>query len=224
MYNILITGHRNGLGAALYMALALEHHVIGYDILDGFDVCDPQIDGLDCIGLDILINCAGVNRIDWIEKFEESDWDGVMDVNAKGIFMMVKATLPLLIQSKGTVVNIVSNAAHMPMTCSTAYNASKAAAHIMTQQMARELTKKYGITVFGIAPNKLAGTEMSKYIEGRVTETRGWSAAQAAEYQRSALLTGEETSVEAVADFVAFLLSSKQRHKFLSGCVIPYGA
>ena len=46
----------------------------------------------------------------------------------------------------------------MPMTCSLAYNASKGAAHIMTLQLARELTKKHGITVFGIAPNKLKGT------------------------------------------------------------------
>ena len=147
-----------------------------------------------------------------------------MDTNAKGIFKMSQACLPMLIKSKGTIVNIVSNAAHMPMTCSLAYNASKAAAHIMTLQMARELTKKHGITVFGIAPNKLSGTGMSDSIDEQVVKTRGWSKEYAQEYQLNGLLTGEETPPKLLAEFVAYLLKDKQHHKYLTGCILPYGA
>jgi NAD(P)-dependent dehydrogenase (short-subunit alcohol dehydrogenase family) len=172
----------------------------------------------------ILINNAGVNEISWLEKLDEMEWDRVMDTNAKGIFLMTQALLPFLIQSQGTVLNIVSNAAHMPMTGSLAYNASKGAAHIMTRQLAHELTRKHAVTVFGIAPNKLCGTGMSQYIDSRVPEERGWTPEFAKEYQLKSLLCGEETDPERLAEFIGFLLSMKERHKYLSGCILPYGA
>mgnify|MGYP003120753564 FL=1 len=224
MSKILITGSGKGLGLALHNALKEQGHLIyDYDINDNADVRNP--DFLDSIKeLDILINNAGVNIIDWLENFTEEQWDKVMDTNAKGIFKMSQACLPMLIKSKGTIVNIVSNAAHMPMTCSLAYNASKAAAHIMTLQMARELTKKHGITVFGIAPNKLSGTGMSDSIDEQVVKTRGWSKEYAQEYQLNGLLTGEETPPKLLAEFVAYLLKDKQHHKYLTGCILPYGA
>lgn len=223
MSNILITGSGSGLGQHLSLLLgSVGHYIIQFDKANGKDVRYPDVSGVNV--LDVLINCAGVNLIDWLENFEESQWDEVVDTNAKGIFMMTKACLPLLIESKGTVLNIISNASHMPMTCSLAYNASKGAAHIMTQQLARELTKKYGITVFGISPNKLAGTGMSRKIEEQVCATRQWSKEFAANYQRNALLTGEETPLEPLCELIAHLLNQKRNHKYLSGCIIPYGA
>jgi 2-keto-3-deoxy-L-fuconate dehydrogenase len=227
MANILITGSSNGLGAALVTKLRADGHSVWcYDIKDGNDVRDPFFGGAfaEMNGLDVLINNAGVNLIDWLENFEEEQWDEVMDINAKGIYMMTRALLPELIASKGTVVNIVSNAAHMPMTCSLAYNASKGAAHIMTLQLARELTKKHGITVFGVAPNKMSGTGMSDSIDDQVVATRGWTKEYAQQYQLNGLLTGEETPPRAVAEFIAFLLQDKEHHKYLTGCILPYGA
>ena len=224
MSRIIVTGGASGLGLAIVQALqSANHQVMICDKAYGDDVCRPVAAELPD-SLDILINCAGINKTGWLADFPEQSWDDVMDTNAKGIFMMTKWALPALIKSQGTVLNIVSNASHMPMTCSVAYNASKGAAHIMTLQMARELTKKYGITVFGISPNKLAGTAMSKDIEQQVVRDRGWTPEQAAAYQSSALLTGEETDPALLADFIAFILSSKLRHKFLTGCIIPYGA
>ena len=224
MAKILVTGSESGLGHEICLELIADgHDVYGYDIKEGFDVNMPEIDTLTD-ELDILINCAGVNLIDWLEDFTLAKWEKVMDVNAKGIFQMTQAALPMLIKSKGTVVNIVSNAAHMPMTCSLAYNASKGAAHIMTLQLARELTKKHSITVFGIAPNKLKGTGMSDAIDEQVVATRGWTKEYAQEYQLQGLLTGQETDPKQVAEFLAFLLSSKERHQALTGCILPYGA
>ena len=223
MSTILVTGGANGLGAAIAAELRTHGNdiIIIYDRIVGDNVLRPQFLPQE---LDVLINCAGINITGWLENFAECDWDSVMDVNAKGIFMMTKACLPQLIASKGTVLNIVSNASHMPMTTSLAYNASKGAAHIMTLQLARELTKKHGITVFGISPNKLRGTEMSRDIERQVVENRGWTPEFAAKYQADALLSGEETDPVVLAKFIAYLLSSKENHKFLTGCIIPYGA
>ena len=225
MSKIMVTGGASGLGKELVRQLtALNHEVISFDWQVGHDVCWPEESYGECPPLDVLINCAGINITDWLEDVTEKDWDDVVDVNAKGIFKMSQWALDSLRESKGTIVNIVSNASHMPMTTSLAYNASKGAAHIMTLQLARELTKRHGITVFGVSPNKLRGTKMSADIEAQVVRTRGWTPEFAAEYQRNALLTGTETEPSAVAEFIAFLLSSKERHVFLSGCILPYGA
>lgn len=224
MSNILVTGGDAGLGAAIVDALRKDGHtVMSYDIKQRFDVLNPDPLLVEQFELDVLINCAGINRINWLQNVSEQDWDAVMDVNVKGIFKMTQAFLPRLIERKGTVLNIVSNAAHMPMRCSAAYNASKGAALILTKQLARELTSQ-GVTVFSVSPNKLRGTEMSDSIDQQVVATRGWTMEEAQRYQLAGLLTGEETPPEAVAEFIAFLLQDKEHHKYLSGCDIPYGA
>lgn len=226
--NAVVTGGNSGLGAAIKVALLEQgYQVYAYDH-PANDVRNPEnmetaIWNLTGSGLDVLVNCAGVNRIGYLEDFHEEDWDLVMDTNAKGIYKMTKEYLPALAARRGTILNIVSNAAHVPMTGSLAYNASKAAAHIMTLQLARELMPRHGITVFGIAPNKLAGTGMSRYIEEQVPIQRGWTPEQAREYQLKALPAGEETDVQTLAEFIGFLLSTKRRHKYLHGTVIPYG-
>jgi 3-oxoacyl-[acyl-carrier protein] reductase len=223
--NILVTGGDSGLGLAIVTALRAQgHNVLSYDLKDGNDVRYPEDSpGLTSVAWDVLVNCAGVNRINWLEQVTERDWDAVMDTNVKGIFKMTQFLLPTLLQTGGTVLNIVSNAAHMPMRCSAAYNASKGAALILTKQLARELTSK-GVTVFSVSPNKLRDTEMSRSIDQQVVATRGWTIEEAQKYQLAGLLTGEETPPEACAEFIAFLLSSKERHKYLAGCDVPYGA
>lgn len=173
--------------------------------------------------VDALINCAGINLLSPFEELDEDGWDAVMDTNAKGIFLASQAFLQKL-RGGGTILNIVSNASHVPMTHSAVYNASKGAAHILTLQMARELTKSHEVTVFGISPAKIAGTGMSRYIEQRVPELRYWTPEEAARYQRQALVTGHEIPPNALAEFIVWLLSEKHRHFWLSGCVIPYGA
>lgn len=227
MSQIMVTGSGAGLGAAIMTALAAtdSNYLYGFDRKHGHDVRDPNTTyGMPPEGMDVLINCAGVNKTGWLQDFSDATWDEVMDINAKGLFTMTRWALPELIKTRGTIINIVSNASHMPMTCSAAYNASKGAAHILTLQMARELTKKYGITVFGVSPNKLAGTEMSKDIEQQVLRDRGWTPEFAQQYQLNALLCGEETDPAQLAEFIAYLLTSKAHHKFLTGTVIPYGA
>lgn len=219
---VLITGSESGLGRHIAEQMRmLGFDVHAYDSKLGHDVRFPHERELPT-KLDILINCAGVNIINWLGKFEDADWNLVMDVNAKGIFKMAKICQPLLKESKGTILNIVSNAAHMPMRCSAAYNASKGAALILTKQLARELIGD-GITVFSVSPNKLKGTGMSDDIDQQVVATRGWTLEEAQRYQLQGLLTGKETDPARCAEFITFLLSDKSRHEMLAGCDLQYG-
>lgn len=237
MTNIIITGASSGLGKLLKEELPKWIDPFGGDnIIDWSRETGVDVSSLDSVQtavfeltahkriekIDILVNCAGINYIDWLPNLTEDDFDRLMNTNARAMFTTTRSLLGHL--KGGTICNIVSNASHMPMTHSLAYNASKGAAHIMTLQMARELKKTDDITVFGVSPNKLAGTGMSQYIEKRVCDLRGWTPKQAAEYQKAALPAGEETDPARCAEFIAFLLSEKERHKFLNGCIIPYGA
>lgn len=229
MKRVLITGHTSGLGKAIWQALrSTEMMKIGWSLESGVDISDPDSISQaaeNVFSIDILINCAGVNFIDWHESISLEDWDRLMNVNARAIWLITKQLLQgNKFKKPATILNIVSNASHVPMTNSAAYNASKGAAHILTLQMARELKKRHNITVFGLSPNKMSGTKMSNYIEERVCELRGWTKEQAGEYQKAALPAGEETDPRVVAEFISYLLSSRERHKYLNGCVIPYGA
>lgn len=173
--------------------------------------------------LDVVINNASVNHQDYLEDLDERDFDRVMEINVKGYYLVAKVFQEMLIDSEGTLLNVISDASHTPMTASLPYNASKGAQFIMNKQLARELTKRYNITVFGISPNKLKGTEMSDYIDETAAKIRGWTEEYAKEYQKKGLLTGEETDPKTIAEIVGFLLEKKSRHKFLSGCDLSFG-
>ena len=227
----IITGGSSGLGAAIARELDEKGWAVDdWSLTSDVDVTDKHSTAFAATrhapeSVDLLINCAGVNFIDWHEETPIEEWDRLMNTNARSIWLVTKQLIKLGIFKKpATVINIVSNASHMPMTNSAAYNASKGAAHILTLQMARELRKRHGLTVFGISPNKMHSTEMSSYIESRVCDLRGWTPEQARDYQLNALPAGEETDPEVVAEFIAFLVSSRRRHKFLHGTIIPYGA
>lgn len=219
--NVLITGGQSGLGAAIVRAIEELDDETNVMVFQG-DVRAPKEEDIP-EDIDILINCAGINKIGYLENFDTADYMDVMDTNAGGIFQMSKICLPQLARSKGTILNIVSNAAHMPMTSSAAYNASKAAALMLTKQMARELFPRHGITVFSVSPNKLKGTPMSDSIDEQVCATRGWTMEYAREYQLNGLSVKKETPPELVAELISFLLYDKQRHFYLNGVDLPYG-
>lgn len=231
MPTAIVTGHTSGLGKCIAEQLEAfyDFNVIGWSLDGGVDVTDEASVREAAKEVfppaDVLINCAGVNYINWHEDTPIEEWDRLQNTNARSMWLTTKELIRAnALQSPGTVLNVVSNASHMPMTNSAAYNASKGAAHILTLQMARELKKTHNLTVFGISPNKLAGTGMSEYIGKRVCELRGWTPEEAEMYQLNALPAGEETDPATCAEFICFLLSERQRHKYLAGCILPYGA
>jgi len=153
--------------------------------------------------VDVLINNAGINAI---KKFEDLDQDfitEIMQVNFVAPVLLTQALLKAGMFHVGTVVcNVISDAAWRPMRHSLAYNCSKAALDMATKQMARELTKPYGLTIFGVRPGKMRGTGMSNYIDRSVCELRGWTSEEADAYFRTNSLTGIEFEPTAVAQFI----------------------
>lgn len=235
---VLVTGSFSGLGEQICKDLIEKgHRVLGYDILysNAMDVALPRAgsafkaydfsDGsiLEPERVDMLINCAGINYIDWLEDITLADFRDVMDTNVFGIIAMTQRLLPLLRESSAPgIINIVSNAAHVPMRASAVYNASKGAALILSRQMARELSGS--VPVVSVSPNFIEGTRMSAYIRKKVPELRGWTPEEAERYLRASLPAGEPTPKELVARIVVDLVQLGPDLKFLTGTDIPVGA
>ena len=87
--------------------------------------------------LDILVNNAGISAQGMVESTTEEDWDRVMDINAKGVFLGTKAAIPEMRRAGGgSIINISSQLGLVGVTNSTAYQASKGAVRLFTKATA----------------------------------------------------------------------------------------
>lgn len=90
--------------------------------------------------IDILVNCAGVNAKTPFFEIEEEEWERVLSINAKGVFLASQAVgRHMMEQGRGSIINISSVSSGPPLSNVFAYSASKAAVNNMTQYLAREL-------------------------------------------------------------------------------------
>jgi len=102
-------------------------------------------------GIDIVVNCAGVIYHATAEETSDEQWLETMNVNVNGMFYICRAALPHLRDSKGTIVNIASDAALSGSYHLTAYCASKGAVLQMTRAMALDYARE-GIRIVPICP------------------------------------------------------------------------
>lgn len=114
-------------------------------------------------GLDILINSAGITRMQNIEDIGMKDWDFVFGVNVRGTFSCCQefSNHRRDCHQGGAIVNIASNAAKVTFPGQAHYNASKAAIVNLTQSLAKELAP-YQINVNAVCPGAI-DTDMLKY-------------------------------------------------------------
>jgi 3-oxoacyl-[acyl-carrier protein] reductase len=107
----------------------------------------------------ILVNNAAIGRPQPIEDISEADWDEVIDVNLKSVFLVTKAVLPAMRTARwGRIINISSVAAQLGGVVGPHYAASKAGILGLTRSLAATLAKE-GIAVNAIAP-ALIDTDM----------------------------------------------------------------
>ena len=102
--------------------------------------------------LDILVNNAGIFRGNRVEDTTSEEWDQVMDINAKGVFLGTKHSIPEMRKAGGgSIVNISSVAGLVGNPYSSAYNASKGAVRLLTKSTAIQHAKD-GIRANSIHP------------------------------------------------------------------------
>lgn len=132
------------------------------DIGDAASVAELIKKTMEAFGrIDILVNNAGIIRDKQLLKMEEVDFDAVIQVNLKGVYLATKAVAEVMAQQGGGVVlNASSVVALYGNFGQTNYVASKAGVIGMTKVWARELGRK-GVRVNAVAPG---------FIETRMTE------------------------------------------------------
>jgi NAD(P)-dependent dehydrogenase (short-subunit alcohol dehydrogenase family) len=98
-----------------------------------------------------IVNNAGVVVVDPVLSTREEDFDFQMQVNVYGVFRVTKAFAPLVIASKGRIVNISSISAFLSDPATSAYTMSKAAVEAFTNVLAAELAPT-GVSVIAVEP------------------------------------------------------------------------
>ena len=147
--------------------------------------------------IDILVNNAGVVRQSPLTETTEEDWDFVIDINLKGVFLACKAVAPILMKQKsGKIVSIASIAGEIGFPNTAAYCASKGGIVNLTRELALEMAP-YNVNVNAVAP----GVIETSMTEGMLSE----------EESRKGLLMqipmGRVGKPEEIAKAVAFLTS-----------------
>ena len=131
--------------------------------------------------IDILVNCAGINKREGIYDVEPETYDELMNVNLKGLFFLSKAVVPYMkAQMSGSIINIGSMNTKYILGGVSVYGASKAAVASLSRSMAIEWGK-YNIRANTIAPGNFRTEltrptwehpERSKYLLDRITLDR----------------------------------------------------
>jgi NAD(P)-dependent dehydrogenase (short-subunit alcohol dehydrogenase family) len=156
--------------------------------------------------VDILVNNAGVTQIMPFALIEEADWDRVMDVNVKGMFLVSKAFVRGMIRRKsGAIVNLGSLAGARVLEVPVHYATAKSAVVGFTLSLARELSR-YHIRVNAVVPGLLEGG-----VSGLVPDK------QREDYVQHCT-AGRAGKPEEVAELVAFLAS--ERASYINAQVI----
>jgi NAD(P)-dependent dehydrogenase (short-subunit alcohol dehydrogenase family) len=162
--------------------------------------------------LDVLINNAGIHFARAIDEYTDEEWDRVLAVNLKGPFHVVRAALPALRQSKGTIVFVASMTALVGQDRGAAYVASKGALVSLTKALAIELAPD-GIRVNCVCP---AGVDTPLMREWAATLP---DPAAVLRGQAEMHLTNRLATPDEIAATILFLASPAA--SFITGVALP---
>ncbi|MCF8051874.1 MAG: SDR family oxidoreductase [Desulfobacterales bacterium] len=111
--------------------------------------------------IDVLVNCAGINRTQLAEDVTEENWDAVHSINLKSMFFICQAAGRHMIERRsGKIINISSQTGTVAIPLRAAYCSSKAGVDQLTRVLALEWSK-YNINVNAVAPT-FVETPMTK--------------------------------------------------------------
>ncbi|HEX9066845.1 MAG TPA: SDR family NAD(P)-dependent oxidoreductase [Streptosporangiaceae bacterium] len=163
---------------------------------------------------DVVVNAAGVSTMALLPDISEADWDRTMAVNAKGTFLVMQATLPLMTQRRsGSIVNIASVAGIEGAELLSHYCASKFAVVGLTQSAAKEAAP-HGVRVNAVCPG-LIRTPMQDREVIWEAELTGMTPEQIRTGYVAMTPLGRIGTTQDVARLVAFLASDNS--DFITG-------
>lgn len=113
--------------------------------------------------IDVLINNAGISRVNLFTEIEEDEWNEVIDSNLKTAFLTTQTVVKNMISNKeGLIINISSIWGEIGASCEVHYSVSKAGMDAMTKSLAKELGPS-NIRVNSIAPG-IINTKMNQNL------------------------------------------------------------
>ena len=176
MKKVLVTAGRSNLGKAIRKAFSDVGYEVFYTVSSTSKADTPEAIYADLTDedsvvsalsrfekLDVLVNNAGIFTEGNTESLTSADFDKVMDINVRGLFLVTRTLLPALTKCDGSIVNIASMNALHPGFGTSHYDASKGAVAAYTASLAEET----GLRVNAVAPGLidvegLHGTELEK--------------------------------------------------------------
>lgn len=171
---VLITGATTGIGRVAAERLAANGYFVYAGARKAKDIDElNKIENIQAIRLDVtiqdeidaaveqirkegrglwgLVNNAGVNVVGPLVEFSDKDFDFLFDVNVRGVFSVTKAFAPLIIESKGRIVNISSVSGIGTGSAYGPYSMTKHAIEAFTDALAEEM-ESVGVTVAAVEP------------------------------------------------------------------------
>ncbi|XP_004590320.2 (3R)-3-hydroxyacyl-CoA dehydrogenase [Ochotona princeps] len=144
----------------------------------------------------VVVSCAGITRDEFLLHLSEKDWDRVLEINLKGVFLVTQVAAQALVASgrPGSIINISSIVGKVGNLGQTNYAASKAGVIGLTQTVAKELGR-HGIRCNSVLPGFITTPMTQKVPEKVIDKVTGM------------IPMGYMGKPEDVADVVAFLAS-----------------
>ncbi len=169
--------------------------------------------------LDVVLNNAGVSAVGDVVDCAVEDWDRVMRVNVRGIYLISHYAVPIMRrQGYGTIINMSSTIAVIGLQSRAVYAASKGAVLALTRAMAADHSHE-NIRVCALLP----GTVYTPFVEGYLQKNYADNVEQAVENLKNRQLNNELMTAEDVAFAALYLASDEARFALGTALIIDGG-
>lgn len=165
--------------------------------------------------IDMLINNAGIAHVGNLEETSEDDFDRLYQVNVKGVFNAMHATIEHMVANKsGVIVNMASVASSVGIADRFAYSMTKGAVLTMTLSVAKDYVAK-GIRCNCVSPGRVHTPFVDNYLEQNYPDKKEEMFDELSKTQP----IGRMGSPEEIADLVTYLCSDSAT--FITGSNFP---